>query len=125
MKRILLPIGLFFICSVPLFAEMDVFETIRGTGTVIPVLVSSSTSLNLDSGGRELKRRKAVEIWNDDTTKMLFCSFDTAVSSITTSNYRGRRVEPRKSLYWAIPDVVDPYCVADTSNTLVIYTQFY
>ena len=37
MKRILLPIGLFFICSVPLFAEMDVFETIRAsTQTVEP-----------------------------------------------------------------------------------------
>ena|SRR3990167_10334432 len=93
-------------------AQTEVYQTAKGTGTVVNVLINT-TAVNVDSSTRTLSGRFTIELWNDDATNSLHCAMTAGVSATSTDVNYGRRLSPRSSLVWAIPDSMKVWCVSD------------
>lgn len=131
MKKFLLISGILAVLgAAPAEAQTHVYETAKGSGTITQVSISTTAgNVQVDSktAGRWLEQRFSIEVWNDDDAEDLNCGFDVNLSTISTSGNYGRRIGPRTSVTWSIPDAVPVYCAimkADAAATaLAVITQ--
>ena len=107
-------------------AQTPVFEVAKGSASVQNVLVESA-AVNVDSSSRTLGGRFTIEVWNDDAANTVFCAPTQGVSATATNANYGRRISPRSSLVWAVPDGVKIWCVSDggSGGARLVLTQLH
>lgn len=105
-------------------AQTQVYEISKGSGTVRNVLVNTVV-VNVDSSTRTVPGRVSIEVYNDDSANTVFCGLSSDVSSTATSNNYGRRVAPRASIIWSIPESMKVWCVSDggSGGARLVLTQ--
>ena len=120
------------------WAQSHVYETAQGSGTVVNIAMSTNSVTHVDSrsASRKLDKRFSIEVWNDDADDDIHCSFNVNVSTVvptaaTANAYYGRRIGPRTSITYAVPDAVEVYCLPSGTNgpttvgAVAVITQLY
>lgn len=133
MNRLILVGLLGLLCALPAKSQTMVYKVSRGSSTVFNVTISTdSGAVRVDSpsASRYVKGRFEIEVYNDDSTDSLRCSFTSAVSTVTSpsvSAHFGREVRPKTGVAWKVPDSVPVYCRIEGSgaaaSALAIITQ--
>lgn len=133
MKKVLLAAATFLALGASAHAEEMVYETSLGSAAVYNVSVTTSAVVRVDlPPNRFVKTRHSVELYNDDATDTLHCSFDANVSTSSTdataARY-GRPIKPGASWTVQVPDFIPIYCLVEGTGAgtavtaLVVITQ--
>ncbi len=126
MRKYLFPallVCLFLLLASQAQAMIEVHETAYSSATVTSVAVSTAAGEQVDV--TSLTARFTAEIYNDDTSLDLYCSFNVNVSSLTASVYYGRKITPGAAWTVAVSSILEIYCISEASGTepIAVVTQ--